>query len=410
MQELDFMQKLEGTLLVGEQHSAAGAASMDPELVYVTAAAATTSAAAVDELAASPPAAATPIAPAAALRANADGSSPQAQEVQQPTRELLGAQAQPVSHAQQTDEHQQQQPLGTLHNDYQQDLQQQQQQQQKGPAVSEGRGARSFGTVDLQVDGSSAACDGHVMQGKRRQADAAELEVACKRQKPKPAASNQRQQASPQEPSPAEEHRQQQQQQEKAGPSASCSLSFQQRSDPPPWLSQLHLPKHLDESQQDELQEAAMALMFLRAAGSHVDAPPGEVKQQLLQTLPLSCVQLPPLLRLRDGDLEEDAEPVEMFIRRRGGRVLAVCDMEGRSSCNGGRVRLVRGYLQHLLQQQYLAEERGKAVEELVERMRKKGGEGVVVELEEWLGQVQGPLRICLEVRKSIGRLCIGCR
>jgi hypothetical protein len=131
---------------------------------------------------------------------------------------------------------------------------------------------------------------------------------------------------------------------------------------------ELNLPAGIEPAHLDELREAAVLLSFLRYAGISVDDYPSQAAALQHQLVPLEELKLPPGLQGEAGC------SVEQVVRSSCGRVLLRCDDQGKANQMGSCVRLGVGYLQVVLQHQFLKKQKGQLVPLLQQKFKARYG------------------------------------
>ena len=135
------------------------------------------------------------------------------------------------------------------------------------------------------------------------------------------------------------------------------------------WFLGLTLPTGISAEHADELREAAVLLSFLNYVESSVDGSASQEAALRKQLVLLAALQLP--LGFRGG---QGRCSVEEVVGKRCGKVLLRCDEQGKADQAGGLVRLGVGYMQAVLQHQYLKEQKGQLVVELWREFQARAG------------------------------------
>jgi hypothetical protein len=162
---------------------------------------------------------------------------------------------------------------------------------------------------------------------------------------------------------------------------------------------ELTLPAGIEPAHLDELREAAVLLSFLRYAAMSVDDSPAQAAALQHQLIPLEELKLPPGLEGGAGC------SVEQVVRSSCGRVLLRCDDQGKANQMGGYVRLGVGYLQAVLQHQFLRKQKGQLMPLLQQEFKARYGRRTkhLVEVEyRAVLQRQSGLAIYQQVRRGL--------
>jgi hypothetical protein len=120
--------------------------------------------------------------------------------------------------------------------------------------------------------------------------------------------------------------------------------------------------RHLPKEPQQEVQEAALLVLFMTCAQSWIDDPSPKQAEAMQLVIPIELLQGVGWLAALEC---KSGLSSGMLLKQREGRVFVQCDHAGRPCRAGSCVRLTGGYHKAILQHKFLREHRAWLIQEL---------------------------------------------